>query len=54
MKIKLKKKKKNQSKIGFNLFRFYRSVVSFPPPPLHHYGDSNSGHSAEGEDYEVI
>ena len=31
----------------------YSSVVSFPPPPLHHYGDSNSGHTAEGEDYEV-
>ena len=28
-------------------------MVSFPPPPLHHYGDSNSGHTAEGEDYEV-
>lgn len=30
------------------------SVVSFPPPPLHHYGDSNSGHTAEGEDYEAL
>ena len=27
--------------------------MSFPPPPLHHYGDSTSGHSTEGEDYEV-
>ena len=27
--------------------------MSFPPPPLHHYGDSSPGHSNEGEDYEV-
>lgn len=30
------------------------SVVSFPPPPLHHYGDSTLGHSTEGEDYEAL
>lgn len=30
------------------------SVVSFPPPPLHHYGDSSPGHSNEGEDYEAL
>ena len=28
-------------------------MIAHPPPPLHHYGDSNQGLSADGEDYEV-
>ncbi|XP_068673515.1 E3 ubiquitin-protein ligase RNF38-like [Montipora foliosa] len=40
--------------VASDLFLPFVSVVSIPPPPLHHYGDSNQGLSAEGEDYEAL
>lgn len=37
-----------------DLFLPFVSVIARPPPPLHHYGDSNQGLSADGEDYEAL